>query len=103
MEFVLVLQFPEKTPELLPALEELTELLSDALGESGEFDSQEVGRGQINLFIATDNPTDAFGKVKGVLKKRGLLPATIAAFRDAEDDDYTVIWPEGFDDHFEVL
>ena len=103
MEFVLVLQFPEKTPALLDSIEELTELLSDALGEVGELDDPEIGRGQVNLFINTDSPNEAFGKVKGLLKKRGFLSVAIAAFRDAEDDDYTVIWPDGFDDIFEVL
>jgi hypothetical protein len=103
MEFVLVLQFPEDSEEFVKTLEELEDLLIEELGEVGEIDGHEVGDRQTNLLILTDHPKKAFKSVKKVLSAHGLLDTMLAAYRETDGEDYTVIWPENFDGIFEIL
>jgi hypothetical protein len=55
----------------------------------------DCGSGETNIFIVTSDPVATFQRVKPVLKRARQLQSVTAAYREADGDDYTVIWPEG--------
>lgn len=58
-------------------------------------DGQDMGSGEANIFILTSDPRGTLERAKSVLKRRKRLETTIAAYRPADGENYTIIWPEG--------
>jgi hypothetical protein len=103
MKYQLVLQFLGDSGEDLDAVVDLEDQLTEALGEDADVDGHDIGSGQTNLFISTSNPAATFQLAKSVLQKAKRLQSLTAAYRDADGEDYTVIWPSGSKKKFEVL
>lgn len=101
MKYQLVLQFRGDSLadyDAMVALEsELTELLTDA-----EIDGHDVGSGERNIFILTSDPRTTFRQSRPVLERRRCLESVAAAYREADGEKYTVIWPEGWSGVFDV-
>lgn len=66
-----------------------------------EVDGHDFGSGQMNVFIHTDMPTVAFEAARSILESWGMRSDFRAAFRDAEGEEFTVLWPPGLAE-FEV-
>ena len=94
MTFILVLQWPavsEADYDLLLSMEDRLEAEFDEA--YGYVDGHDFGSGEMNIFVHTDSPIDAFRNAESAL---GGVPgwATVrAAYRPADGDDYTVVWP----------
>ena len=71
----------------------------EALGDA--VDGHDLGSGQMNLFVDTTDPVPTFEDVRRVLASTARWPDARAAFRDADGDVWTVLWPAGHD-HFAV-
>ena len=57
----LVIQFPESAfPDFLD-LVKYEDALIDALGDAHEVDGHDIGSGEVNFFVFTDDPTVALG------------------------------------------
>src|SRR5579859_2174723 len=65
------------------------------LATSAELDGHDLGTGEFNLFIFTDNPTDTFRKIQGAPETESFSQSITAAYRPVDGEDYVVIWPHG--------
>ncbi|MDP5227834.1 MULTISPECIES: hypothetical protein [Arthrobacter] len=94
MEFILVLQWPATSEADYDVLISLEEHLESDLNEAHGFvDGHDFGAGEMNLFVHTDQPLDAFRDAQEVLGADPRWATVRAAYRSVDGDDYTVIWP----------
>jgi hypothetical protein len=97
-EYQLVVQFDVADDDehaigsVLDLEEEMIETMDPRLGL---VDGHDVGSGEMNLFILTDDPNAAFAFVKPLLERVSLLSRSRVAYRDIDRDDFTVLWPLG--------
>jgi len=96
-----VLQLPSDSIKDFDAMIELEDAISGGLGRLGDVDGHDVGSGEMNIFVVTDNPQAAFEKIKSLPDARPLLPVMKVAFRAVEGEDFTILHPVGLTD-FEV-
>jgi len=99
MKYQLVLQFPGDQIEDFDQMLKLELDLDLSLGTEHIVDGHDFGSGEMNIFIHTDNPEDAYKKAKGSLHKL-INIEYIAAFRELEGDNYTVLYPSNFNGAF---
>lgn len=93
MNYQLVLQWPGSSLQDYDSMIETENQLIEYLSDSNEVDGHDIGSGEVNIFILTDNPTVAFNESKAVLDKLGFESHLRAAFRRIDEDDYKVLWP----------
>ena len=60
-----------------------------------DVDGDDVGSGEMNVFLFTDEPAAAFARIKPILAARSLLDRSSAAYRPTDGEDYVPIWPDG--------
>lgn len=94
MKFILVLQWPAASEADYDALISMEDRLEADLDEAhGYVDGHDFGSGEMNLFIHTNFPLDAFGDAQAALDPDPRWATVRAAYRLTDGDDYTVIWP----------
>ena len=101
MKYLLVLQFPGEQIEDFDELLALELDLGLSLRGEHVVDGHDFGSGEMNIFIHTDNPEEALRCAKVPLNKL-TTKHYIAAFRDIEGKDYTVLFPDAFRGLFSV-
>jgi hypothetical protein len=97
----LVLQFAAKSLRDYDDLVTLEQQLAAALGVDG-VDGHDMGSGEANIFIVTCDAHQTFRQLVPVLERSGRLSAVIAAYRDTDQEDYRVLWPEDSQRQFRV-
>jgi hypothetical protein len=95
MKYQLVLQFPGDQIEDFDQMLKLEFELNMSLGTEHIVDGHDFGAGEMNIFIHTNNPEDAYKKAKGTLNKL-IEIEYIAAFRELEGANYTVLYPSDY-------
>src|SRR4051794_33177727 len=95
MKYHLTLQFRGDSLDDYDAMIALEDELIKELGDSADVDGHDVGSGEINIFIHTSDPVATFQRVRPVLERTRHLQAVTAAYREADGERYTMIWPEG--------
>jgi hypothetical protein len=103
MRYQLVLQMQGDSAAHYEALISLEERLLDALDESAEVDGHDIGSGESNIFILTENPRQTFDQSRPILESARLLDSVRAAYRGSSEEQYTVIWPPGDKRDFTVI
>lgn len=99
MKYQLVLQFPGEKIEDFDQMLRLEMDLDLSLGAEHEVVGHDFGSGEMNIFIHTDNPVEAYNKAKASLNK--LAPMDyIAAYRELKGEGYTVLHPGKFNGVF---
>jgi len=94
MEFILVLQWPATSEADFDSLIAMEESLESSLDEAhGYIDGHDFGSGEMNLFVHTDRPLDAFGDAQSALGADPRWATVRAAYRSRAGDQYTVVWP----------
>jgi len=83
---------------LLDALEENLEEIDDG---RALFDGHDIGSGEVNFFIMTNEPTSTFARLRPLLEGKGLLNRSEIAYRELDDENFSPLWPPGLK-HFEV-
>lgn len=68
------------------------------LGDGGSVDGHDFGSGEMNIFIDTDQPIEAFAEARKILSHRPIWSHVRAAFREASGETYDVLWPPGLTD-----
>jgi hypothetical protein len=77
------------------ALIRLEDAITKKLGDLGSVDGHDAGSGEMNIFLFTDEPVAAFGRIKPLAEDLGLLDHLAAAYRETGGRDYVVIYPPG--------
>ncbi len=102
MKYQLVLQLPSVSDADLDRLLSLEETIENGLGELGIVDGHDIGCGEMNIFIHTDEPIPAFERAKHLLGSEGVLRELKAGYRGFDEEEYIAIFPKGLD-HFSVV
>ena len=77
---------------LLLAIEET---IRQGLGPIGLVDGHDIGAGEMNVFIHTDDRKGAFEKTMSLIQGKYDLKELMVGYRNFEDDDYTPVFPPG--------
>lgn len=101
MKYQLVLQFPLTESFDFDALIELETKLTFELGSEHKVDGHDFGSGEMNLFIHTDNPNDAFEKVIVLLSDQ-FASSLKAAYRILGSDQFIWLHPAASKEAFHV-
>jgi hypothetical protein len=91
-EHLLVLQFPGSSIGDFDRLVALEEVLAQGLGPAAEVDGHDIGSGEGNIFVFSDDAPAVFRDVLRVLDDRARTDLR-AAYREAEGEPYTILWP----------
>ena len=67
--------------------------LMERLGNIADVDGHDYGAGEMNIFIITSDPVEAFEQVKPVIISNNLFPVLKAAYRKNEEDEFQILWP----------
>jgi hypothetical protein len=92
MQYLLVLQFPEKLIDfnrLVEIEDDLAEMLKDS-----EIDGHDIGLGEVNFFILTNKPKDEFKRLKQYLIGKELFNSMKAAYRRTDGEEYVILCPD---------
>jgi hypothetical protein len=95
MKYQLVFRLPAESSEDLDAVIELEDALAEKLEGFAEVDGHDIGSGEMNVFIHTDKPVEAFERSRAELRERGMLSTVQVAYRHRDLEAYTVLWPVG--------
>lgn len=77
------------------------ELISE-LDVFADVDGHDLGAGEVNFFVLTNEPSVAFERCKTVLLRSRLLDHVTAAYRSLDGEVYSVIWPVSFQGEFKI-
>lgn len=95
MKYVLVLQWPGTCEADFDALIAIEDLLEANLPDAHGFvDGHDFGAGEMNIFVHTDRPLEAFQDAMTSLSPDPRWAGVRAAYRPADGDRYVVVWPK---------
>ena len=94
MQYQLVIQVPGDSFAQHNAIIALEDELIEELGDSAEVDGHEAGSGETGIFILTSDPIATFQRAKRVLERAQWLQTATVAYREMDEEGYTVLWPE---------
>jgi hypothetical protein len=93
---MLVLQFDSNSEtddfEDLIALEDT---LIVSLGNTSEVDGHDLGSGEMNIFVLTNDPVKTFSHCHAVVSSTRLASSFRAAYREAYGEEFTILHPVG--------
>ena len=95
MKYQLVLQWPASSIKDYDEMIRIENILIGALGDFAVVDGHDMGSGERNIFLDTDNPNQAFEKAQQVLELEHAIEGLRAAYRLFTEHDYTILWPPG--------
>ncbi|UZX04350.1 ABC transporter [Arthrobacter sp. CDRTa11] len=103
MQYTLVLQWSADSLADYDALIAMEDALEGALPAAHGFvDGHDFGSGEMNIFVFTDDPLEAFRDAATYLGADPRWAEVRAAYRPTEGDGYVVVWPDTLQD-FSVL
>lgn len=95
MRFIVVLQLPSDRMSDFDSMIAAEELLLAGLSPNHEVDGHDVGSGEVNVFIRTDDPLDAAEQVHRALSESPIRERLRIAYREEQGENYEVLWPPG--------
>jgi len=93
MNYQLVIKFWRKSLEDETFLSTIQDELKAVLGDAVELDGYDMSAREINLFVVTPDPKQAFRRINAVLENRGIVQGVSAASRLVGGAHFTSIWP----------
>jgi hypothetical protein len=95
VRYILVLQWPGSSESDFETLISIEDRLKGAVGECATVDGHDFGSGEMNIFLETDQPSEAFAVARTALQSCRRWADVRAAYREASGQSYTVLWPPG--------
>jgi hypothetical protein len=95
MTQILVLQWPGASEEDFEQLVNMENDLEDSLSDYSVVDGHDLGSNEMNIFIETNHPAEAFAEVRTILGTSPRWSDIRAAHRDSDGQTFTVLWPIG--------
>jgi hypothetical protein len=93
MQFQLVVQIKPATSDDFNRLVNWENTLIKILATSAEVDGHDLGAGEFNIFIYTDDPSCTFHKIQSLPDTKPLSASMAAAYRPVDGEDYIILWP----------
>ena len=72
----------------------MEEQVDAALGCYASVDGHDFGSGEMNIFIETDRPAEAFADAASALREGPRWDDLRAAYREAQGGTYEILWPQ---------
>jgi hypothetical protein len=91
--FVLVLQWPSSSGADFDDLVAMEDQLKSAPRPYGSVDGHDFGSGEMNIFVETDAPNEAFAKASVALGDTPRWSEVRAAYRAESGDAHEILWP----------
>ena len=95
MKYQLVLQWPTDLIKSYDKLIEVEDILVGLLCDGSDVDGHDVGFGEMNIFILTNDIESTYGQVKIAIGTHELWRNIRIAYRELKGNTFTVIWPPG--------
>jgi hypothetical protein len=95
LEYQLVLQVQNVASSDLERLLRWEKSIADCLAQSATVDGHDLGSGEFNIFIDTDNPEATFRSIMSCKDNAAMAWPTAVAYRRADSEDYIALWPPG--------
>jgi hypothetical protein len=93
MRFQLVLQWPAASIEDFDVLIDMEETLEEHLSAASEVDGHDVGSGEINIFVHTDDPVGALAEIERILGNQDVWADARVAYRELKGEKYIILRP----------
>ena len=94
MKYQVVIQFPEALYSNLDWIADIEDRLDECL-INAEVDGHDIGSGEVNIFIHSDDLMNTFQLAKNIFKEEGAVFEHIKiAYREIGTNDYICLWPE---------
>ncbi len=95
MRYQLVLQWNASSINDYDDMIWVEEAIKNGIRHVASVEGHDVGTGQVNLFLNTNEPYRAFDEIKRILGSRDFMIGLRAAFREQSESDYRIIYPIG--------
>ena len=77
---------------------EIEDVLIANLADDDDVDGHDAGSGEVNIFIRTNAPKEAFDRIRAMLGSRDFWADARVAYREVAKNDYTILWPKGLNE-----
>jgi hypothetical protein len=94
VQYLLVLQWPGDSKADFDSLISMEGQVDAALGRYASVDGHDFGSGEMNIFIETDRPNEAFADAASALRGDPRWGDLRAAYRETRGDHYEILWPQ---------
>lgn len=103
MNYLFVVRFEDAGPSTLEGLLALEDRLIEELDGIAEVDGHDISSGEAHIVLFTRHPVELWDRIEPMIEKAAEedLVAVAAAYRPADGDDFTVLWPADFDGEFD--
>lgn len=99
MKYLLVLQWSATSVADFDALIDVEDELETGLpSEDGEVDGHDFGSNQMDIFVLTERPREAFRSAAALLSTNPRWASLRAAYRPLDGEDYVGLWPRDVSD-----
>ena len=100
----LVIQFPQSAFLEFDDLVRYEDRLIDLLADAHDVDGHDIGSGEVNFFVFTDDPAAALATIR-CARDGSLLshPQVRAAARLVDGEHYQPLWPVGDEREFNIV
>jgi hypothetical protein len=95
MKYQLVFQWDSSSLADYDKLIEIENAMIQGLDGDHDVDGHDEGSGQMNIFIQTDDPKNAFGQSRAILSNCDAWKGVRIAYRQVSGNSYTILWPKG--------
>ena len=93
MKYQLVLQFQAESVQEFDELVVLEDLLVEKLPLGSEVDGHDLGSGEFNIFILTDQPEQTFHAAEQTIQLYRPPQKLKAAYRELGQNTFVILWP----------
>lgn len=93
--YQIVIQWDEEAIGDFDSLIEVENILYERLSVNHEVDGHDMGSGEANIFIITENPKQAFEEIRQALQSETCWSDVRIAYREISGEEYVPLWPKG--------
>jgi hypothetical protein len=93
MRYQLVVQIKPASSDDFNRLVDWEDTLIEHLAGSAEVDGHDLGAGEFNVFIFTNDPSDTLRSIQSLPETRPLSASLAAAYRPIDGEDFIILWP----------
>jgi hypothetical protein len=91
----LAFQWPASSEAHYRLLLAIEETIRQGLDPVGLVDGHDIGAGEMNVFIHSDDPQGTFEKAMSLIQNKYDLKELMVGYRNFEDHDYSPVFPPG--------
>jgi hypothetical protein len=95
VKYMLVLQWAGSSLSDYDAMTKLEDAVESSLTGGAKVDGHDIGSGEMNIFVETNDPAKTFAEVEAAMRLSPLWNGMHAAYRKTDGGEYIVVRPPG--------